>query len=80
MHAIKRALKAKPRPGRGRRTDAFYENVAHLYNAHLRAGEPNPTGRIASNLKVSRNTVSGWLRRAREETDLLPEPRKGKAG
>ncbi len=78
--AIRRALKAKPHPGRGRRTDAFYENVALLYNAHLRAGQANPTARIAKELDVSRNTVSGWLRRAREQTDLLPESRRGKPG
>ena len=65
----------------GGRTDTFYKNVAHVYNTHLRAGEPNPTSQIASDIGVSRNTVSGWLRRAREYEDIdLPDARKGKAG
>jgi len=77
--AVKRALKRTPHPGRAGRPDSFYEHVGELYTALLRDGHPDPTERLALQLGVSRNTISGWLRRARDRA-LLPEARPGRAG
>ena len=46
----------------------------------LRAeGARDPTARIAREMVYSRNTVAGWVRRARE-LGLLPPARRGRAG
>jgi hypothetical protein len=67
------------RPGRKGHPLEFYEEVARRY-VQLRAeGATNPTQRIAKERHFSRDTVAGWVRRARQ-LGYLPKAREGRAG
>ena len=67
------------RPGRKGHPPEFYEEVAKRYLELRVAGARNPTARIASERVYSRNTVAGWVKRARE-LGYLPPGRRGRAG
>src|SRR4051812_7884485 len=69
----------KRRPGRKGNDPALYERVAKRYVELVSIGIRNPTQTIAAELGYSRNTVAGWIRKAREHGHL-PPARKGKAG
>lgn len=67
------------RPGRKGYGLDFYQDVAQRYTELLKAGSRSPTKTIARERGYSRDTVAGWVRRARE-LNYLPKARKGRAG
>ena len=67
------------RPGRAGRGDAFYAGIARDYMALRQEGSLKPTAELAKRLEVSRNTMAGWVRRARQR-GLLPEARGNQPG
>jgi hypothetical protein len=69
----------KKRPGRKGHEPEFYEQVAKRYLALRADGVRNPTQTIAEEKHYSRDTVAGWVRRARE-LGYLPPGRRGRAG
>jgi len=69
----------KKRPGRKGHEPEFYEGVAKRYLELRSEGVRNPTQRIADETHYSRNTVAGWVRKARVLGFLAPG-RRGKAG
>lgn len=66
-------------PGRGGHGDAHYKLIAKLYQRLVEEGEPHPIKSIATRYGANRNTVSGWIQRARRH-GYLPEGKTGKAG
>jgi hypothetical protein len=69
----------RKRPGRKGHPREFYEEVAGRYLELRRRGERAPTKKIAEERQYSRNTVAGWVRKARQ-LGLLPPARRGRAG
>ena len=69
----------KHRPGRASHPDDHYKRVADAYQALIATGEPAPNKRIADDWGYSRNTVAGWVRKARQ-LGYLPPAKKGRAG
>lgn len=67
------------RPGMRGHGAEHYQRVASLYQSLFADGESSPIKRMANDLGVSRNTVSGWVARARKD-GYLPKGRQGKAG
>jgi len=67
------------RPGRGGHSDRFYAEIARDYTALRKTGSLKPTAELAQQRDVSRNTMAGWVRRARQR-GLLPEARGNRAG
>jgi len=67
------------RPGRKGNDPQLYVHVADRYKELVSLGIRNPTQTIATEMNYSRNTVAGWIRKARE-LGHLPRARKGKAG
>jgi hypothetical protein len=78
-------LPSGKRPGRKGRPPEFYEQIATRYKELRAAGERSPTKAIVEELRrsqnewVSRNTVAGWIKRARELGYLQPG-RRGRPG
>jgi len=77
MHGQK--PKVKRRPGRHGHPPEHYERVADAYKVLIATGEPAPNKRIADDWGYSRNTVAGWVRKARQ-LGYLPPARRGRAG
>ena len=67
------------RPGRAGHPDKFYAGVARDYTALRQQGSLRPTADLAKQRGVSRNTMAGWVRRARER-GMLPEARGNRPG
>lgn len=67
------------RPGRRGHPEDFYRDIADRYRQLTIRGVRNPTKTIAEERKYSRNTVAGWVRRARQ-LGYLPPARRGRAG
>ena len=67
------------RRGRPSLGPAHYAEVAQRYTALSEQGERAPVAVIAEESGYNRNTVAGWVRRAREMGFLAP-PRRGRAG
>jgi hypothetical protein len=67
------------KPGRKGHPASFYEEIAARYRELLAEGYTDPTRRISEERQYSRNTVAGWIRKARQLGYLAPA-RKGKAG
>lgn len=65
-------------PGRKPLPDDHYRRIADRY-LELRASGENPIAVIAEEEKQNRNTVAGWVRKARER-GYLPPGRTGRAG
>ena len=87
-HQLERALsgeRPRPRPdpsrrpGRAGHPDKFYAGVARDYTALRQQGSLRPTADLAKQRGVSRNTMAGWVRRARER-GMLPEARGNRPG
>jgi hypothetical protein len=77
---IQAHLAATPRPGKKGRPEDFYRAIADLYLHYSTVGgQAHPTKRIADQFHVPRNTVAGWVRKARDLAPL-PRARRGKAG
>jgi len=74
-----KVLAYRRKPGRRAHGDDFYQSVADAYLALLAGGERAPTARLAAEWNYSRNTVAGWVHRARQR-GFLPPARKGRAG
>ncbi len=74
-----RKPEVKRRPGRQGHSDDHYKQVADAYKAFITTGESAPNKRIAEEWGYSRNTVAGWVRRARQ-LGYLPPAHKGRAG
>jgi hypothetical protein len=72
-------INLRGRPGRTGHGSEFYEEVAKRYTELMKAGVRSPTKTIAQERNYSRDTVAGWVRRARE-LNYLPKARKGRAG
>lgn len=70
---------AKLRPGRPGYPDSFYREVAEVYQSLVATGEAAPNLRMAEQWSYSRNTVAGWVKKARQ-LGYLPPAKKGKAG
>lgn len=66
-------------PGRGGRDRSHYKHIAALYKALLADGETKPIKRLSEDLGVNANTVSGWVKKARQ-LKFLPPTKRGKAG
>lgn len=64
------------RPGHGRE---HYQRVASRYVQLLKEGNRKPVQTMAAEMDYSRDTVAGWVRRARQ-LGLLPPARRSKAG
>ncbi len=69
----------KRRPGRKGHEPEFYEQVAKRYLELLSQGVRSPTQTIAHETNYSRDTVAGWVGRARQ-LGFLPPARRGRAG
>jgi hypothetical protein len=67
------------RPGRRGHPDEHYREVAERYRQLRAEGVTNPTATIAAERFVNHNTVSGWLRVARQRS-YLPPARRGRPG
>jgi hypothetical protein len=67
------------RPGRGGHPDSHYRQVAKRYQELHGQGRLDPTASLAVEYDTSRNTVAGWVRKARDR-GYLPPARKGRAG
>jgi hypothetical protein len=67
------------RPWGAKRPDEFYRSVANRYTELRASGERNPTAVIAREMGYNRNTVAGWVRKART-LRYLPAARPGRAG
>jgi hypothetical protein len=79
-----RAVKAPGEPTKGRpwsstHDAAFYERIAARYLQLRGDGSTNPTAVIAAEEQSNRNTVAGWVRKARQ-LNYLPPARPGRAG
>ena len=77
LHGIRPT--AQRRPGRRGHDDDHYRKVADAYKALIAKGETAPNKWIAEDWGYSRNTVAGWVRKARQLGFLAPA-RKGRAG
>lgn len=77
LHGIR--PKASRRPGRKGHDESHYRRVADAYEALIATGEPAPNKRMAEDWGYSRNTVAGWVRKARQ-LGYLPPARQGRAG
>ena len=69
----------KRHPGRKGHPDDFYRDVACRYLELRAQGKTNPTTLIARDDLVSRDTVSDWVKGARER-GYLPPGLRGRAG
>lgn len=67
------------RPGRKGHPPEFYQEIANHYQELRRSGVRSPTKTIAEQMHYSRDTVAGWVRRARELGFLTPA-RRGRPG
>ncbi len=67
------------RPGRKGHPSEFYEQLATRYKELRTKGERSPTRAIAQEMHYSRNTVAGWVKRARA-LGYLPPGRRGRPG
>jgi hypothetical protein len=67
------------RPGRAGHPNRFYAEIARDYTALRQQGSLRPTADLAKQRRVSRDTMAGWVRRARER-GLLPEARGNRPG
>lgn len=84
---LKRAIHAehgfkvnlRRRPGRKGHPPEFYQEIANRYQELRRSGVRSPTKTIAEQMRYSRDTVAGWVRRARE-LGLLTPARRGRPG
>jgi hypothetical protein len=66
-------------PGSRGRDPRHYQQIAALYQNLVADGERAPIKRLAEDLGVKRNTVSGWIKQARKR-GYLPEGTRGRAG
>jgi hypothetical protein len=67
------------RPGRPSKGMEFYAEIAAEYLDLAQQGFNDPVKRIADRRGSSRNTVAGWVRKARG-FGLLPPARRGRTG
>jgi len=67
------------RPWGAKRPNHFYKSVAERYTALRASGERNATDAIAKESGYNRNTVAGWVRKARK-LGYLPPARRSRAG
>jgi hypothetical protein len=74
-----KAPRISKRPGRKGHSDEHYVAVAERYRQLRAQGSTSPTATIAKERKVSRHTVAGWVREARDR-EYLPPARPGRAG
>jgi hypothetical protein len=83
--AIERIKQAPPKRGRGAKDPDFYRAIAVMYLEHVEQGQrpiqdmTNELRRKRKYRKLSRNTVSTWVRKARED-GWLTRSTQGKAG
>jgi hypothetical protein len=76
---LRKPKKDAKRPGRRGHPPEHYLSVANRYQELRSQGMTNPTATIAMESHVSRHTVAGWVRGARDR-DYLPPARPGRAG
>ncbi len=67
------------RPGRKGHGPEFYRGVANRYTELRAKGVRSPTQQIAAESFKSRDTVAGWVKKARK-LGFLPPARRGRAG
>ncbi len=67
------------RPGRRGHPDEHYQQIAQRYKQLVASGARNPTGILAQERLVSRDTAAGWVAGARKRGHL-PPARPGRAG
>ena len=66
-------------PGSRGRDDEHYQRIAALYRNLAGEGERAPIRKLADDLGVKRNTVSGWIKEARKR-GFLPKGSRGRVG
>jgi hypothetical protein len=67
------------RPWGAKRGNSHYKSVADRYTELRASGERNPPAAIARETNYNRNTVAGWVRKARR-LGYLPPARPGRPG
>jgi hypothetical protein len=66
-------------PGSRGQDPNLYKHIAALYQALVSEGERAPIKRLSEQLGVNPNTLSGWVRKARQ-LGHLPKGHQGRAG